>query len=140
MTPNFTGFAVVADEVRNLAIRAAASTEQSQGIDQISIAVSQMDKVTQLNAANAEDLAAASEETDAQALRMKQNVEELENLVGRAKTGRLDPRRPAGPARPTRRLLPERTRAGIRRRLNACPVLRLRGGPSRNRREIGLAC
>ena len=63
---------------------AAASAEQAQGIDQVSIAVTQMDKVTQQNAANAGDLANASQETDSQALRMKEHVEQLENLVGRA--------------------------------------------------------
>ena len=40
---------------------AAASKEQSQGIDQVNQAVSQMDKVTQQNAANAEESASASE-------------------------------------------------------------------------------
>ena len=39
----------------------AASTEQSQGIEQICIAVSQMDEVTQQNAALVEQAAAAAE-------------------------------------------------------------------------------
>ena len=38
----------------------AASAEQAQGIDQVNTAVSQMDKVTQQNAANAEESASAS--------------------------------------------------------------------------------
>ena len=41
---------------------ATASGEQSQGIDQINLAVSQMDKVTQSNAANAEETASAAEQ------------------------------------------------------------------------------
>ena len=41
---------------------AAASQEQSQGIDQVSKAVAEMDKVVQQNAANAEESAAAAEE------------------------------------------------------------------------------
>ena len=45
----------------------AASDEQSQGIDQVNTAVAQMDKVTQSNAANAEESASASEELSAQA-------------------------------------------------------------------------
>jgi methyl-accepting chemotaxis protein len=61
---------------------AAASQEQSQGIDQVNTAVSQMDKVTQQNAANAEESASASEELSAQAEQMNGIVQELINLVG----------------------------------------------------------
>jgi methyl-accepting chemotaxis protein len=53
---------------------AAASQEQSQGIDQVNTAVAQMDKVTQLNAANSEESASAAEELSSQA-------EELQNMV-----------------------------------------------------------
>ena len=45
---------------------AAASNEQSQGIEQIGAAVGQMDKVTQQNAANSEESASAAEELSAQ--------------------------------------------------------------------------
>ncbi len=61
---------------------AAASSEQSQGIDQVNVAVAQMDKVTQGNAANAEESASAAEEMSAQAEMMNSNVEELAALVG----------------------------------------------------------
>jgi methyl-accepting chemotaxis protein len=61
---------------------ATASREQSQGITQVNQAVSQMDKVTQSNAANAEESAAASEELNAQAESMKQAVVQLLALVG----------------------------------------------------------
>ena len=61
---------------------AAASQEQAQGIDQVNTAVTQMDKVTQQNAANAEESASASEELSAQAEQMNQIVEELSILVG----------------------------------------------------------
>jgi methyl-accepting chemotaxis protein len=61
---------------------AAASSEQAQGIDQVNTAVAQMDKVTQQNAANAEESASASEELSAQAEQMNQIVEELVKLVG----------------------------------------------------------
>ncbi|MDR3460631.1 MAG: methyl-accepting chemotaxis protein [Verrucomicrobiae bacterium] len=61
---------------------AGASREQTQGITQISTAVAQMDKVTQGNAANAEESAAAAEELNAQAATMKQSVAELLLLVG----------------------------------------------------------
>ena len=61
---------------------AAASSEQAQGIDQVNTAMAQMDKVTQQNAANAEEAASASEELSAQAEQMNGIVDELANLVG----------------------------------------------------------
>ncbi len=63
---------------------AAASKEQSQGITQVNVAVSQMDKVTQSNAANAEESAAAAEQLNAQAETMKEAVCELLRLVNGA--------------------------------------------------------
>jgi len=63
---------------------AGASREQTQGITQINTAVSQMDKVTQSNAANAEESAAAAQELNAQAASMKQSVNELLQLVSGA--------------------------------------------------------
>jgi methyl-accepting chemotaxis protein len=60
---------------------AAASSEQSQGIDQINKAVAEMDKVVQQNAANAEETASASEEMNAQAVEMKGFVAELAAMV-----------------------------------------------------------
>ncbi|MCK5073515.1 MAG: hypothetical protein KAQ98_08830, partial [Bacteriovoracaceae bacterium] len=47
---------------------AAASDEQSQGIEQVNVAVAQMNKVTQQNAANSEESASAAEELNAQAI------------------------------------------------------------------------
>jgi methyl-accepting chemotaxis protein len=61
---------------------AAASREQSQGIDQINKAVSEMDKVTQSTAATAEESASASEEMNAQAEQMKQISCTLVNIIG----------------------------------------------------------
>jgi methyl-accepting chemotaxis protein len=60
---------------------ATASQEQSQGIAQVNTAVSQMDKVTQSNAANAEESASAAEELNAQAESMKDAVNQLLRLV-----------------------------------------------------------
>jgi methyl-accepting chemotaxis protein len=60
---------------------AAASNEQSQGIEQINKAVSQMDKLTQSNAASAEESASAAEELNAQAESMRVSVGELMALV-----------------------------------------------------------
>ncbi len=74
-----TGIGKTSDLVGEIA---AASAEQSQGIDQVNTAVDQMDKVTQQNAANAEESASASEELSAQAEQMNQIVQELSALVG----------------------------------------------------------
>ena len=72
-----------ARQVDDLAAEVAgASREQTQGITQINVAVGQMDKVTQSNAASAEESAAAAQELNAQALGMKQAVDELLTLVG----------------------------------------------------------
>ena len=62
---------------------AGASREQTQGITQISTAVGQMDRVTQGNAASAEESAAAAQELETQARSMKDAVERLQQLVGR---------------------------------------------------------
>ena len=61
---------------------AAASNEQAQGVDQINTAIADMDKVTQHNAANAEESASASEELNAQSEQMKSMVKNLVALVG----------------------------------------------------------
>jgi len=66
---------------------AAASNEQSQGIEQVNTAVTEMDKVVQNNAANAEESASASEEMNAQAEQMKSIVGELVALVGDSQNG-----------------------------------------------------
>ncbi len=63
---------------------AGASREQTQGIVQINSAVGQMDKVTQGNATSSEECAAAAEELNAQAVTMKDSVNELLQLVGGA--------------------------------------------------------
>ncbi len=66
---------------------AMASNEQAQGIEQLNVAVVQMDKVVQANAANSEETASASEEMRAQADQMKTIVQRLVSLVGeKAKT------------------------------------------------------
>ena len=63
----------------------AASTEQAQGIEQVNIAVAEMEKVTQQNAASSEESASASEELIAQAEQMKIFVGELKSLIGNGK-------------------------------------------------------
>jgi methyl-accepting chemotaxis protein len=61
---------------------ATASTEQSRGIDQINQAIGQLDKVTQSNAANAEETASASEELSAQSQELRSAASDLAALVG----------------------------------------------------------
>ena len=58
-----------------------ASAEQSQGLDQVTHAIAQMEKVTQTTAATAEESAAASEELNAQAESSMAAVNELQALV-----------------------------------------------------------
>ena len=60
----------------------AASSEQAQGIGQINMAVTELDKVAQQNAANAEESASASEEMSAQAETITDMVDELQSMVG----------------------------------------------------------
>jgi methyl-accepting chemotaxis protein len=60
----------------------SASREQTQGIGQISTAIGEMDKVTQSNAASAEESASAAEELNSQAKCLKDSVAELVKLVG----------------------------------------------------------
>lgn len=66
---------------------AAAGREQSSGIAQVNTAVSEMDKVTQSNAASAEESAAASEELSSQTLELRNVVEALKQMVGTAAHG-----------------------------------------------------
>ena len=81
-------FALIQDQVRHLdtlvAEIASASVEQSQGISQVNTAIAEMDKVTQSNAASAEESAAASEELNAQAETLRDTVAGLQQLVGGA--------------------------------------------------------
>jgi methyl-accepting chemotaxis protein len=83
---------------------ASASRQQSQGITQVNTAVGQMDRVTQSNAAGAEESASAAEELNAQAESMRQVVGELEKLVG---VNRVAPKAVAtAPQRAARRAAP----------------------------------
>jgi methyl-accepting chemotaxis protein len=61
---------------------AGSSAEQSTGIVQVNEAVSRMDKITQANAASAEESAAAAQELSSQATHLQSLVDELRQLVG----------------------------------------------------------
>ncbi len=70
---------------------AAASGEQSDGINQINKGMSELDRVTQQNAGNAEELASSSEETAAQ-------VTALRDLVSQFKINGAESSMSSGPA------------------------------------------
>lgn len=70
---------------------AQASREQSQGVDQINLAMTQIDKVTQSNAACAEESASATVELHAQSQTLKMSVEELQCLLDGASSVKEDP-------------------------------------------------
>ena len=99
-----TSSAKVAELVGEIA---AASSEQAQGIEQVNIAVTEMDKVTQSNAAGAEESASASEEMNAQAEEMKGMVNELINIVGGSTNGAR------GDSGKSQKRIPARKRAKI---------------------------
>jgi methyl-accepting chemotaxis protein len=63
-----------------------AIREQTKGIEQVNIALHQMDEVVQHTAANAEQLAGASAELSEQAAMMRNDVADLEKLVGGQQT------------------------------------------------------
>ncbi len=79
-------FATIQEQVRHLdtlvAEIAGASREQTQGIGQVTTAVSQMDQVTQGNASTAEEAAAAAEELNSQSAVLRSVVANLEQMVG----------------------------------------------------------
>ncbi len=74
-----TGSRDVSDLIEQIA---TASNEQAQGIEQINTAVTQLDQVTQSNAANAEESAAAAEELTSQAEELNRMVNQLRAIVG----------------------------------------------------------
>ncbi len=133
---DFTEVAASTTRVKDLVAEiAAASNEQAQGVDQISRAINEMDKVVQANAANAEESASASEELSAQAEQMKGVVGELVALVngdsgnGRQMGGLQSDRRLPG-GRGGRPALPQTGAAGGESRgLSARRALK--SGPAR---------
>ena len=111
-----SSFTAIQDQIKHLeqlnAEIATASHEQSEGLSQINTAISQMDRVTQLNAAGAEETASASEQLNAQAETLKASVVTLNRLVngesGRtpiATPSRVPGNPPTGGKRPLRQRL-----------------------------------
>lgn len=81
-------FSAIQQEVRELdrvvSEIASSSEEQNKGIGQINSAVADMDQVTQSNAANAEETAAAAEVLHAQAVAVNDSVQILRQIAGHA--------------------------------------------------------
>ncbi|MSN24611.1 MAG: HAMP domain-containing protein [Geobacter sp.] len=91
----------------------AASLEQSSGIEQVNTAITQMDDVTQQNAALVEQAAAAAESLEEQALqlvqvvtrfKLEENAQLQQRTVGEKKARRIQSLHPELPARKSGRL------------------------------------
>jgi methyl-accepting chemotaxis protein len=84
----------------------AASSEQSQGVDQVNEAVTQMDQATQQNAALVEEMAAAASSLNTQAAELVKvvsafNIATLEERPAFAHPSRMHSNSPAYTSRPS---------------------------------------
>jgi methyl-accepting chemotaxis protein len=96
---------------------AAASTEQSLGIDQVNQAIGQMDRGTQQNAALVEEASAAAQSLQEQSMMLMQAVREFKFTGQAAKTPATSPivtratpaarPAPSAPSRPATRSIPK---------------------------------
>ncbi len=79
-------FSVMSEKVVNVGVLvseiAAASKEQATGFDQVTLAMAEIDKVTQHTAANAEESASSATEMSSQAETLKRFVADLLALIG----------------------------------------------------------
>ncbi|SDQ60403.1 methyl-accepting chemotaxis sensory transducer with TarH sensor [Paraburkholderia fungorum] len=90
---------------------AAASEEQSGGIDQVARAVTQMDEVTQQNAALVEEAAAAASSLEDQAGKLRTAVAVFQLDEGGYRAPESTPRRASTPVRPAARKAPSMSAA-----------------------------
>jgi len=79
---------------------ASAAKEQAQGIKQVGVAMTQMDKVTQGNASNAEQTSTAAEQLNSQAKLLQDNVEHLQSLIASTSQSGSDEQAVASSRRP----------------------------------------
>jgi methyl-accepting chemotaxis protein len=96
---------------RFIAEMSTATQEQTHGIQQVNTAVSQMDQVTQTNAASAEESAAAAEELNAQAVTLRETSGRIHSVVYGEVAGRdrdEEEQAPVVQARPVRSPAPAR--------------------------------
>jgi methyl-accepting chemotaxis protein len=117
----------------------AASAEQNAGIDQINAAMTQLDSLTQQNAAGSEELAAAAEEMNAQVDQL-QEMMTFFNLSSND-TGKKAPPpvgRGSASSRPAARTAPASakpaTKAGVQ--MSGREVSKSKGGAEVNRRDF----
>jgi methyl-accepting chemotaxis protein len=111
---------------------ATAAKEQSQGIQQVGVAMTQMDKVTQSNASSAEQSASAAEELKNQSLSMLESVLSLRSLVSR-ETGHGDAPPPSGRMAPGRLRRPLTASRALSDMRPAAPRIQMPGDePSRD--------
>lgn len=75
-----------------------ASNEQAQGISQLNTAVTEIDSITQQNAATSEESASSAEEMNRRALEIKQVVDDLMALIGTISRQGQAPAEPETPA------------------------------------------
>lgn len=91
---------------------ANASIEQSKGVEQINVAVTAMERVTQTNAAAAEEASAASTELSSQAKELKEAVASLNRVIQGAAghpgsvDNRLEREAPVAPSTPAPNTVP----------------------------------
>jgi methyl-accepting chemotaxis protein len=97
---------------------AGASDEQARSVAQVNEAVSQLDQLSQDNAANAEESASASEELTAQAEELRLMVGDLQSLIGGH--GSASPRTMMSPA-PRQYTAPQQTASTTRPRPSPRP-------------------
>ena len=96
---------------------AGSAGEQAKAIDQVTTAIHEIDRVTQSNAASAEEAAAASEQLAAQSEVMKNSVGNLLTLVGgTASRGAVPARKLGVPSATTKIRLPAPTKVGDARK------------------------
>ncbi|MDH3355267.1 MAG: methyl-accepting chemotaxis protein [Chromatiales bacterium] len=111
MVPDITKTAELVQEIT------AASEEQSSGVGQITMAMQQLDKVTQQNAAGSEELAATAEEMQAQSENLTQVVSFFRLAKGSAsnstQTSARSSKSPSKPSAPTTKVAATDQAAGI---------------------------
>ncbi|MDP6369348.1 MAG: methyl-accepting chemotaxis protein, partial [Planctomycetota bacterium] len=85
---------------------ATATNEQERGVDQINTSVREMGNITELNAANAEESAAAAEELSSHSASLRGVVQELEGLISKPGSQQVPveepPMPPMSPRAPSR--------------------------------------
>jgi len=127
------------DKVTSLVAEvAAASEEQAQGIEQINSAMAEMDRVTQGNAANAEESASAAEEMSAQARELNDMVLALRALARGARAAERAAES-LGIAAPARGVTPHTVRPAANAALQRPESARLRTTTARHEQVIPLS-